>query len=88
MNIHMNYKDRVRLSCYQDSNFIDVECLGHEQGLAVDAYPYFHYIEVREKKGAIRTFYFRSKRAKREMDLGWWADAEVVWSKNEVNTKN
>jgi hypothetical protein len=84
MNIHMNQGDKARLSCYQGNNFIDVECLEHEQGLVVEAYPYFHYIEVREKERRIRTFYFRNKRAKKDMDLGWWADAEVVWSKNEV----
>lgn len=84
MNIKLNYKDQFRISTNQEQNFLDIRGLDHEAGIAVDSYPRFHYIEIREKLSGIRTFYFQTKRHKREYNFGWWEDAEVVFSRNNV----
>ena len=81
----MRHSDRVRITTDQGNNFIDVNGLEWEMGIRVDGYPHFHYIEIREKEGQIATFYFRNKRAKQDMILEWWQDAEVVFSRNNVH---
>jgi hypothetical protein len=84
MDIVMRHSDSVRIITDQGNNFIDVNGMEWEQGIRVDGYPHFHYIELREKEGHLSTFYFRNKRAKHGMDLGWWQDAEVVFARNDV----
>jgi len=87
VELKLNHEDHIRVVTDRGNNFIDVSGMPYEHGIRVSAYPHFHYIEVREKAGQIATFYFRNKGVKKDTDLGWWQDADVVWSKNEVYHK-
>jgi hypothetical protein len=87
MELRLHSVDEFRVSTMQGSNFIDVRGLPNEAGIQVNSYPHFHYIEVRRKMGQVATFHFKNKRWKKETDLGWWNDAEVVFSVNEVEHK-
>ncbi len=87
MDITIRSSDKVRVQTNCGANFIDINGMEHEQGIRVDAYPHFHYIEIREKGGCLSIFYFSNKRAKKDVNLGWWEDAAVIFSKNEVYHK-
>lgn len=76
--------DRFRVSTNQGDNFIDVGGLEWEMGITIDTYPHFHYIEIREKDNQIRMFCFKNKGVKKDLDLGFWSDAKVVFSVNKV----
>jgi hypothetical protein len=84
MELTLHYNDCIRISTELGNNFIDVSGLEWEMGMRVSGYPYSHYIEVRVKDKRVATFYFRNKGVKKKIDLGWWNDAEVVYSINEV----
>ncbi len=58
--------------------------INYGYGMSINFNKYATYMEMREKDNQVRLFLFRNKRSKHETDLGWWSDAEVVWSKNEV----
>jgi hypothetical protein len=74
----------MRISTSQGNNFVEIYGMDNEIGLMVDFFPTFHYIEIREKNGSMKTFLFNKKSMKKEHDFGWWADAEVVFSRNNV----
>ncbi len=84
METRMTQEDRFRISTRQGCNYIDIEGMANEQGIKVIGHPLANYIEVRQKNSQICTFYFRNKRAKKDMDLGWWEDAVVVFAINVV----
>ena len=89
MEINLNQNDRFRVKTNRldncGENFIDINGLQWEAGIAVDMYPSFHYIEMRKKERGIRLFLFKNKGAKKDFDLGWWDDAEVIFALNEIN---
>lgn len=82
MELKLNSVDRLRISTDGSKNFIDVEGMNAEIGIAVSGYPSFHYIEVRAKRGYVKTFYFKSKDVANEYEstLDWWRDAEIIFS--------
>ncbi len=84
METKFNHCDRMRIRTGYKENFIDISGADNEACLTVDLYPHFQYIEMRAKKGQMRLFTFDNKRWKKEYDFGWWADAEVVFSRNNV----
>lgn len=87
MEVTLHQNDSFRVSTDMRNNFIDVSAMTYEAGIKVQSYPTFHYIEMREKDDQIATFYFKTKGIKKEVDLGWWQDAEVVFSRNKVRHK-
>lgn len=94
MEIKMYHSDSVRLSTNGPKHhFIDVRGLDYNLGLAVDLYPAFHYIEIREKGGFVRVFLWENKGAKHTAEEDpnykdkWWLDAKVIFAKNEVTVK-
>ena len=82
LKLYHGYKLRI-VGDFEDQNFIDIEGVGYES-LAIGLFKSFHYIEIREKESMIRVFTFPKKSLKKECDFGWWADAEVVFSRNEI----
>lgn len=84
MNLELSYDSRIRIQTDLGKNYIDVSGVQDQCGMAVDAYPFLHYIEIRKKNGYIRTFYFKNKGVKKDIDLGYWQDAEVIFALNEV----
>ena len=85
MEIHLNSTSTFRVRTGRESNFIDVHGCDWEGAIAFDFYPFFQYIEIRKKNGLVRVFAFESRRHKKDMDLGWWSDANVIFSINEKN---
>lgn len=85
MEIKLYHNDRFRVRTGQESNFIDIGGMDWEAGITVDMYPHFHYIELRKKEWQVRLFLFKNKGVKKDIDLGWWSDAEVVYALNNVN---
>jgi hypothetical protein len=84
MELKLTSVDRIQLSTYGGKNFVEVNGMVNEAGIQIIGCPTVHYIEVRKKAGQIATFYFNGKRWKKDTDLGWWADAEVVFALNNV----
>jgi len=84
MEILVRANDKFRLSCDGGNNFIDIHGVNSEMGVLVNGYPRFHYIEIREKEGEIATFYLKKKSIKKDIDFGWWDDAEIIFTKNNV----
>ena len=84
METKLNYCDSFRVRTGREDNFIDVSGADNESCLTIDLFPRFNYIEIREKNGSMRVFSFEKKSHKKEHDFGWWIDAEVVFSSNDV----
>ncbi len=82
MDLTIRKEDNIRISSdYENNNFVDIRNVGYDS-LAINLYPNFSYIEIREKQNQLRTFIFQKKSYKKECDFGWWEDAEVVFSRN------
>ncbi len=67
-----------------DSLWCHLSSLENGYGIRVEALKSSTYMEVRIKENKIATFLFASKGEKKRINLGWWQDAEVVYSINEV----
>jgi hypothetical protein len=65
-------------------NWIDCASEDGEQALTVMCISRKQYIEIREKDGYVKTFYFESKGSKKYFDFKWWKDADVVYALNNV----
>ena len=82
MRIIMNENDSIRVSADSGQTlFCDLMLCGYKS-LALDLNPLFAYIEIREKDKQLRVFMLPKKSMKKEIDYGWWEDAEVVYSCN------
>ena len=85
MDIQLRTNDEIRIYAdYGKDNFIDIKGDGNFTQW-ITAYQASVYIEVRKKKNATRIFFFKSKKHKKEFYFDWWADAEVIFSLNEVH---
>ena len=83
--LRLNSEERMRITAdYKENNFIDV--CGHkdELGMSIEFYPTMQYIEIRKKGGVCKQFMFEKKGHKKHYDFGYWEDAEVIFSLNEV----
>lgn len=83
MELSMNSGDSIRLKNYH-TGFIDCTSECHEMVLGVSFLKGYIYMEIRQKGGQVKTFYFRKKSHKKDCDLGYWQDAEVIFSFNFV----
>lgn len=85
MKINLFHKER--LSVFGISNqadvFIHITPRQMEDGLEVDLNSRNQYIEIRSMEGQTRMFLFKTKRAKKDADLGFWNDAEVIFALNQ-----
>ena len=81
MEINLNCDDRIRLKS-SDGPFIDVQHVGFES-VAIDMYSFQGYIEIRKKGNHFRVFQFPKKSYKKELNFGYWDDAEIIYSFNE-----
>ena len=86
MKVQMYNEQRIDLthSYFGESTSLRIKS---EKGISVDFFTYEVYMEVRKKGNQIKTFYFPRKSVKKDFDFGWWEDAEVVYSNNEVEIK-
>ena len=88
MNLCLHSKQTIRISTKQQNSYIDIDCIEHEQGLSVEFHPSsseyapYKYMELREKDGHFIMFCFDKKSVKKHIDLNYWQDANVIWSKN------
>lgn len=88
METRLNSQQKFRVTTgASKKNFIDIKSGLLEQALEVSFLTHKQYMEVRKKSGHICTFYFESKRHKKDYDFGWWEDAEVVFANNDVQHK-
>lgn len=83
VRLYSNQKVRIKTG-HKENNFIDVESGKDELVLTTEFYPSFHYIEIREKNNFMKTFLFEKKGHKKHYDFGFWEDAKVIFSKNDV----
>lgn len=87
MDLKLRNSDSIRvIGDDKKNNFINILGVGNNS-LAIDFIPIFYYIEIRKKENMIRVFTFPKKSYKKECDFGWWEDAEVVYSLNQVLNK-
>lgn len=84
MELKIHSTDRVRISTDQSKNYIDINGEDWEQAISVDLYDHLHYIELRKKEGLLRLYLFKNKGVKKEIDFGYFKDAEVVFALNNV----
>lgn len=88
METRLYSKDTLRVTTNHDKSiWLNIKSGTWEQSLEVSFYTSNLYIEVRKKEGQICSFYFESKRHKRDYDFGWWEDSEVVFANNDVQHK-
>ena len=83
LQLYANERARITTD-HKENNFIDVSGHKDEMGMTVDFYPSKQYVEIRRKGGVCRQFFFEKKGHKRHFDFGYWEDAEVIFSLNEV----
>jgi hypothetical protein len=84
MQIKMNFEEKLRIfSDYEGDNFVNVE-VNEMSSLMIDMFPRYHYVEIRKKEMMLRVFAWKRKSDKKQVDLGWWDDAEVVFALNET----
>lgn len=85
MIIRLNSEERVRITTGSTKkNFVDITGEKFEQALGISFLCSQTYLEIRKKDGQIKSFYFESKRHKKEFDFEWWSDAEVIFANNDV----
>ncbi len=88
MNIKLNSNEQIRIETSYtriDNNFINITSLNDCIGLRITNWSNIRqYTEIRKKDNQIAMFIFKKKRDKKYANLGWWEDAEVVYSCNEV----
>lgn len=85
-NLRLYPTERIRITAdYKDNSFIDVSGHKDELGMSIELYPTMQYIEIRKKGGVLRQFIFEKKGHKKYYDFGYWGDAEVIFSINEVH---
>lgn len=83
MEIKLQVNDRFRIyGDYAQDNFVDISRLFYD-AMAIDLHTASQYIEIRCKESQVRVFTFKKKSHKKECDLGWWEDAEVILAINE-----
>jgi len=83
MKIRLEPEDNIRVVAdHKGNNFADVKSISNDS-MAITLHCLFQYIELRKKDGILQVFTFPNKAAKKGIDLGWWADAEVVYAVNE-----
>lgn len=90
MDLRLYSKQSVRVKTHHSNlNFVDITSLDNEYALQVSNYSTsMQYIEIRRKNNSVAMFLFRKKSDKKEVDFGWWADAEVIIAINEVEDIN
>ena len=82
--ININGEESLRVtSDHSGENFIGIRTAGY-RSLQIGMIASLHYIEVRKKEGLLNTYVFPKKSYKKDYDFKWWADAEVVFSNNDV----
>jgi len=88
MDLRLYAKQAVRIITHDilnESNFIDVRSLDFELGLMITNYSLGRqYIELRRKDNQIALLLFSKKSHKKDVDLGYWSDADIIFSLNEV----
>jgi hypothetical protein len=88
MDIILHGSERTRVETKYSSdihNFVDISSLKDCAGLCISNWSLSQqYIEIRKKNNQLAMFVFNSKGIKHQVDLEYWADAEVVFSINEV----
>ena len=85
MELRLNSEQRIRLTTGSSKkNFVDVTGEKFELALGVSFLCSQTYFEVRKKDGQMKSFYFESKRHKKDFDFEWWSDAEVLFANNDV----
>ena len=84
MDIKLHTTDKIRIDGSYGSldNFIDITKPDYGS-IAINLYASFCYIELRKKGDRLKLFTFPKKSMKKDCDLGWWEDAEVVYAINE-----
>lgn len=86
MQLSLHGNERIRIAERTDSNnncFIDVELPENSyRAISADFYGQNGYIEIRKKDGDLKIYQFKKKSHKKEIDFGYWEDAEVVYSFN------
>lgn len=85
MDLRLHSTDKIRLvTGSSKNNFIDCSAEYQEMALTVSFLCSQTYMEIRRKANQVKTFYFESKRHKKEFEFGYWEDAEVIFAFNEV----
>ena len=85
MKIKLNQNDNLTIETgSNDENWVTVASGKWESCLAVGFLKSNQYLEIRKKQELTNCFFFENKRAKKEFDFGWWSDAEIIFSLNEV----
>ena len=85
MDIRLYSEQKFRvITGHKGNNFIDIKSGMCEQAIEVSFLVHQQYMEIRKKNGSICTYYFESKRHKRNHNFGWWEDAEVIFANNDV----
>jgi len=85
MELKLNSTDQIRLvTGFPKDNWIDVASEDGEQALTVMFISRKQYMEIRERDGYVKTFYFESKGSKKYFKFGWWEDASVIFALNNV----
>lgn len=88
METRLYSKEKLRVTTNPSkNNWIDIASGEWEQALEVSFLTSQQYLEIRKKDGQICSFYFESKRHKKDYDFGWWENAEVVFANNDVRHK-
>jgi len=89
MELKLHSTDCIRLvTGNAGDNWVDCTSEDGEQALTVFCISRKQYIEVREKDGYVKTFYFESKGSKKYFNFKWWEDAKVIFALNNVEHLN
>ena len=80
MDITVSEGNEFMVSCDGAHSFIYACGLDLGEGIAIDAFPFYHYIEIREKDGCLRIFCLDKESAEEGFDFGEWEEAKVVYS--------
>lgn len=89
MELKLNSSENIRLITGSNKygNFIDCSAEYQESALSVSFLCSQTYMEIRRKANQVKTFYFESKRHKKEFNFGYWEYAEIIFTFNEVKHK-
>lgn len=83
MELRLHSKESIRHNVFDERVFVDVRCLENEAGILAQFYSSMHIVEVRKKERYIITISYQSHEYRKECDLGFWADSEIIWKSYE-----
>jgi len=86
MYLQLSEDEAFSITNTEENLWLGIHALENGQSFGINLLPSreskpHKYIEIRQGVLGIKIFFFINKKAKKDIDLGIWEHAEIIWSK-------